>query len=116
MLALYRAALGLRRELGSLGDGSLRWRESPSADLLVFERPAGGAGESAVICVANLGSAGVPLDGLLPDGAELVLTSGRPAAPAEESRPPQRSSPRLVPGDTCVWFTAPAGPDGWTNT
>jgi alpha-glucosidase len=103
-LSLYRAALGLRRRLGALGDGSLRWRESPSPDVLIFERRAAVPGEPAVICVANLGSQSVWIGGALPDGAQLVLTSG------------PLPTPEPVPGDTCDWFTAAAGPDGWTIT
>ena len=37
-LTLYRTALALRRDLGALGDGPLRWLPSPSADVLIFEQ------------------------------------------------------------------------------
>ena len=53
MLALYRAALRLRRELPALGDGELTWLESPQ-DVLAFRR------EPGFIGAVNLGTAPAP--------------------------------------------------------
>ena len=46
-LHLYREALAVRRRLQ--GAETLRWLESPSDEVLVFERPGGW------ICVSNFG-------------------------------------------------------------
>jgi alpha-glucosidase len=102
-LTLYRAALALRRDLGALGDGELRWLPSPSADVLIFERAAQGSDERALICVANLGAETVSVADLLP-----------PVTPVLASGPVPTSG--VVPPDTAVWFTAGAGPTGWTIT
>jgi alpha-glucosidase len=107
-LSLYRSALALRRDLGALGDGQLRWLPSPSPDVLAFERPAKGTDGRAVICVANLGADTVTVADLL-GPATPVLASGPLPAPG------------TVPPDTAVWFTAPApggagSPTGWTIT
>ena len=68
-LELYKAALGLRRELAALGDGALEWLDSP-ADVLAFARPAG-AGGVRFQSWTNLGSEPVAL----PSG-EVLLASG----------------------------------------
>ncbi|MVZ99958.1 DUF3459 domain-containing protein [Actinomadura sp. LD22] len=53
MLALYRAALRLRREHPALGDGPLRWLDGPEGTLsFVREDPATGR---ACACVVNMG-------------------------------------------------------------
>jgi alpha-glucosidase len=103
-LSLYRTALALRRDLGALGDGELRWWSSPAPDVLIFERAAHGPEESALICVANLGSDTVSVADVLPASANPVLASAPLPAPG------------AVPSDAVVWFTAAAGPTGWTIT
>lgn len=65
MLALYRAALALRRQEPALGDGTLQWLPAP-AGAICFARPPG------FVCLVNL-SAG-PLE--LPPGHTLLLASG----------------------------------------
>jgi alpha-glucosidase len=107
-LSLYRAALGLRRDIGALGDGALRWLPSPSADVLIFERPGNGPNDRALICVANLGAESVSVESLLPPVTP-VLASGPVPAPGEVPA-------AEIPADTAVWFTATAGPTGWTIT
>jgi alpha-glucosidase len=83
MLALYRDALRLRRQLPALGDGSLRWLEGPPGSL-VFAR------DPAFVCVVNLSAPPVAL----PEGTGLLLASGPLTAPRE------------VPPDTAVWLTS----------
>src|SRR5262249_46821538 len=71
MLALYRAALGLRRSHPGLGGGELTWRPAePGA--LAFDR------EPGFTCVVNLSDGPVAL----PSGARLLLSS----APLEDGR------------------------------
>jgi len=84
MLALYRAALRLRREWVGAGGGALRWmdRTGPS-DLLDFER---GGGATRVRCVVNLGAVAVSL----PVG-DVLLASG----PLAGDR---------LPPDTAAWI------------
>jgi hypothetical protein len=53
--------------------------------------------------VANLGASTVSVADLLPPVTP-VLASGPVPAPG------------VVPPDTAVWFTATAGPTGWTIT
>ena len=86
MLMLYRNALRLRRELPALGDGQLAWLEA-GPDVLAFRR------EPGFVCVVNLGDkpADVP-EGLLPDGAVVVLASG-----------PMDADGR-IPGAAAVWY------------
>jgi alpha-glucosidase len=85
MLALYRQALRLRRELPALGDGDLAWLPSPP-DVLAFRREPGFA------CVLNLGAA----------------PAEPPARLGVFARPLLASSPLpgdgRVPGDTAVWY------------
>ena len=78
-LSLYRAALGLRRDLG-LGSGELAWRSDPGADALAFDR-------GPVHVTANLGTTVVAL----PPDAEVLLSS-------------DPGSGRDVPPDTTVWW------------
>jgi alpha-glucosidase len=81
MLSLYRAALRLRRAETGLGDGPLRWLDTPD-DVLAFQRT------QAFTCVVNLSDAPVEL----PAHTELLLTSG---PLAEDGR---------LPKDTAVWL------------
>jgi alpha-glucosidase len=91
VLELYRAALRLRRELidrGTLGDGTLRWLDSP-AGTLVFARDGG------FVCAANLGDRPVTL----PRPGELLLAS----EPLES--PSGRSGEQIVlPADIAAWW------------
>jgi len=80
-LALYRAALQLRRSQPGLGDGPMQWLPSPEGTL-VFARGPG------LVCQVNLGEA--PLS--LPPGARLLLASG-----------PLDAQGRL-PTDTAAWL------------
>ena len=93
MLSLYRTALAHRRELASLGAGSMTWIElGPGA--LAFCRHPGFA------CVVNFGSDELPLGPPL-DHATLLLTSW------------ERSGVRTVPSDGAAWLTdlsSPVGP------
>ncbi|NJC72310.1 glycoside hydrolase family 13 protein [Planosporangium thailandense] len=82
MLALYRSALRIRRHHPALGDGTLRWFDSPD-DVLIFSRDPG------FICAVNLGTAPVPL----PAHAGVLLASG----PLDAG---------LLPPDTAVWLAA----------
>jgi alpha-glucosidase len=94
MLALYRAALRLRRTSGALGHGALAWQPSPDG-VLVFDRAALGGTASgdtgpAVRCVVNLSAAPVPL----PSHAAVLLASG----PLGDG---------LLPPDTAAWLRIP---------
>ena len=62
-LALYRAALRIRRQQG-FGDGELRWRSAPDEDALVFDR-------GSLTCAVNLGPGAIPA----PAGQAVVLSS-----------------------------------------
>ncbi|RCG33265.1 DUF3459 domain-containing protein [Sphaerisporangium album] len=83
-LSLYRAALRLRREHPSLGDGTLTWEESPSGTL-AFSR-----GERFV-CAVNTSADAVEL----PSPGRLLLSS----APVAE----QDGVVRLA-ADSCAWW------------
>jgi len=88
--ALYRRALRLRRDLGALGDGELRWHSEPDSAVLVFERP----GAPGVVCAVNLGSeAAAIIDGSLVMDGSLVIASD-PLTPDG-----------LLPPDVAAWFT-----------
>jgi alpha-glucosidase len=87
MLALYRRALTLRRELPALGDGPLEWMDLAD-DVLAFHRPPG------FTCVVNQGGQPVPLPVEITDGPQLLLASG-----------PLAGSTRLPP-DTAAWYGA----------
>jgi alpha-glucosidase len=80
MLELYRAALRLRRDLPALGEGSLRWHETPEG-VLLFSRTPGFA------CVLNL--SGAPFT--LPAHDDVLLSSG----PLDGD---------VLPHDTAVWL------------
>jgi len=82
MLALYRAALAARRAEPALGDGALRWLDSPGPGLLAFARDGG-----ALVCAVNMG--GDPAR--IPAYGELVLASG----PVDGD---------VLPPDTAAWF------------
>jgi len=80
MLELYRAALRLRRDLPALGEGSLRWHESPEG-VLLFSRTPG------FVCALNL--SGAPFT--LPAHNDILLASG----PLDGD---------VLPHDTAVWL------------
>ncbi|KAA2256018.1 glycoside hydrolase family 13 protein [Solihabitans fulvus] len=83
MLALYRAALRLRRAEPGLGDGDgeLRWSASAADGVLAFDRPPG------LRCVVNLSPAPIPL----PANESVLLAS----APLAGDR---------LPPDTAAWL------------
>jgi alpha-glucosidase len=85
MLSLYRKALRIRRSEPSLGDGSLRWLESP-AGVLAFTRG------DEFACVLNLSEFSVDL----PPHQSVLLRSG----PLDDG---------LLPPDTAAWFRLVAG-------
>ena len=64
-LAIYRAALRIRRAQEALGSGKLRWLDGPPG-CLVFARDPG------FVCVINLGATPVPL----PPYREVLIASG----------------------------------------
>jgi alpha-glucosidase len=80
MLELYRAALRARRAQPALGDGTLRWLDSPGS-ALVFARDPG------FCCAVNFSADPLPL----PPHDRVLLASG----PLEGDR---------LPGDTAVWL------------
>ncbi|HYJ68503.1 MAG TPA: glycoside hydrolase family 13 protein [Nocardioidaceae bacterium] len=91
MLALYRSALRLRRELvPGLGD-RVTLVERGAADVFAFARAATRPGESGLVCVVNCGAAAVPVGDL----GEPILTSG----------PGVVSDSALAP-DAAGWFRA----------
>jgi alpha-glucosidase len=81
MLALYKEALRLRRDLRALGGGTLRWLEA-GPDVLAFER------EPSFVCVVNLCSAPVEL----PEHTRVRLTS----TPLQDG---------LLPSDAAAWLS-----------
>jgi alpha-glucosidase len=83
-LELYRSALRLRGSEPALGDGALRWLDSPP-DALFFEREEAG---SRLVCAVNLGADAAPL----PPYDEVLLAS----APLDEDG--------RLPTDTAVWL------------
>ena len=83
MLELVRSALRVRRAEPALGDGTLRWLDSPR-DTLLFAR------DPDIVCAVNLGTA--PLE--LPSAYELLVAS----APLDD--------PRTLPPDTAAWYQA----------
>jgi alpha-glucosidase len=84
-LALYRAALRLRREHPALGRGGMRWLDQPGhPDVLCFAR------EPGFVLAVNLGAAPVPL----PPHREILLAS----APLPGSD---------LPPDTAAWLSVP---------
>jgi alpha-glucosidase len=83
ILELYRTALRLRHDHQALGDGPLRWLESPE-DTLLFARDPG------FICAVNISARPMPL----PDGTDLLLASGPLTAGG------------AIPPDIAVWLTS----------
>ncbi len=83
MLALYRAALELRRQHPALGDGTLDWCEPHRPGVLEFTRAPG------FRCVVNL--SGDPIE--LPAGANVLLSSVAVAG-------------GLLPPDAAAWLEA----------
>jgi alpha-glucosidase len=83
--SMYASALRLRRELGALGDGPLRWLSVPGDDLLVFERP--GVDGATVICALNFGPTGAPVPYGVPVLASRAL-----------------AEPGVLPPDTAAWW------------
>ncbi|HZN16763.1 MAG TPA: glycoside hydrolase family 13 protein [Micromonosporaceae bacterium] len=81
-LELYRHALRLRREHPALREGSLRWLEPPSADVLVFARDPG------LVCAVNLGAEPVTL----PEYGDLLCASTEVTG-------------RVLPPDTAAWWS-----------
>jgi len=81
MLALYRAALSIRRRHPALGDGTLAWDEAAPEGALSFAR------EPGFRCVVNLSAQAIAL----PAHRELLLAS----APLDGDR---------LPADTAVWL------------
>jgi alpha-glucosidase len=81
-LSLYRAALRIRRRHPALGDGRLRWVDTP-AHVLCFDRDPG------FRCVVNFGAA--PTE--LPPHTEVLLTS---VAVADGAK---------LPGDATAWLS-----------
>ena len=76
MLALYRAALRIRRQTAALGDGTLEWLPS-EPDVLVFTRGDG------FVNVTNL--SGRPID--LPEHEDLLLSSTELVGPTGRLAP-----------------------------
>lgn len=64
MLALYRAALRIRRSQGGLGDGRLNWLDAPDG-ALAFAR------DDGFVCIANLSPRAIDL----PEHEEILLSS-----------------------------------------
>jgi alpha-glucosidase len=84
MLALYRAALALRRDRPELGDGTMTWIDT-DGDLLAFRRDPG------FVCVVNVGDEAAAPPDAVRDGA-LLLAS-------DELLPDGR-----LPGATSAWY------------
>jgi alpha-glucosidase len=84
ILTLYREALRQRRLNPALGEGTLRWLESPDGVLLFGREP-------GFVCAVNLAGSPVPA----PAGARLLLASG-PLTEQDE-----------IPPDTAAWFSFP---------
>jgi alpha-glucosidase len=84
MLALYRAALALRRDRPELGDGTMSWIDT-AGEVLAFRRDPG------FVCVVNVGEEPVAPPDAVRDGA-LLLSSD-----------PLEADGRL-PGTTSAWY------------
>jgi alpha-glucosidase len=84
MLALYRAALELRRDRPELGDGTLTWIDTPG-ELLAFRRDPG------LVCVVNAGDEPAAPPDAVRAGA-LLLSSDPLAADGR------------LPGTTSAWY------------
>jgi alpha-glucosidase len=85
-LELYRSALALRRAEPAFGDGPMRWLDAPSG-VLAFDRYDETTG-SRMVCVANLGTAPVPVSAY----GDVVLASSPLAADG------------ALPPDTAAWL------------
>ena len=81
MLALYRRALALRRKTEALGDGALRWLDSPEG-VLAFARDPGFA------CLVNI-------------SAHARTAAGGGGAARQRAA----DGGRLLPPDTAAWLT-----------
>jgi len=88
ILALYRAALRVRRAHPALGDGTLRWLDAPDG-VLLFARDPG------FMCVVNISDAPIPM----PEG-EQMLASG------------PLTDRGALPTDTAVWLSVDLSPSG----
>jgi alpha-glucosidase len=84
VLALYRAALALRRDRPELGDGTMTWIDTGD-DLLAFRRDPG------FVCVVNVGEEPAPAPDAVRDGALLL------------SSVPLEADGRL-PGTASAWY------------
>jgi alpha-glucosidase len=80
MLALYRAALAMRRSTSALGDGDLDWHPAPTGVLAFSRGP-------SFVCVVNLSNQPVAL----PVDGSVVLCSGDMES-------------GLLPTDTAAWL------------
>jgi alpha-glucosidase len=104
MWSLYRDALGLRRALDALGDGSLEWIDA-GRDVLALRRP------PDVACVVNLGDDPVALDAVVGERATVLLASGEVA---------ERDGSLVLSTDDAAWLrlgragadAGDAAPDG----
>jgi alpha-glucosidase len=89
MLALYQAALELRRDRVELGDGTMAWIDTDgsgeSSGVLAFRRDPG------FVCVVNVGGEPVAPPDAVRDGA--LLLSSDPLLP--DGR---------LPGTTSAWY------------
>ncbi|MFT7837954.1 alpha-amylase family glycosyl hydrolase [Saccharothrix sp. BKS2] len=91
VLALYRAALALRRSEPALRDEDFAWLDH-GEDVIAFTR-------GDVVCVVNLGSAPVPL----PDHHEVLLTSAD--LDTDPSADPSATHlPSHLPADAAAWL------------
>jgi alpha-glucosidase len=88
MLELYRAALRIRRRHPALGDGTLRWLDTPP-DVLAFGRDPG------FLCLVNLSTQPIRV----PAGAQVLVASSPLAAG------------RALPTDAAAWLAWSAKPD-----
>ncbi len=88
MLNLYRAALRIRRE--ALGDGRLTWHDTP-AGTLAFTR------DDSFMCLANMTSRWIEVDGSSMEGARLLLASSEPVVSGDVIR--------LAP-DSATWWAS----------
>jgi alpha-glucosidase len=85
MLALYRAALRIRRRHPALGTSTMNWLSSP-ANTLAFERGPG------FVCVVNLDSLPITFP-----ARHAVLCASGPVQPTDAGL--------VVPADTAAWLT-----------
>ncbi|HEX5204339.1 MAG TPA: glycoside hydrolase family 13 protein [Actinoplanes sp.] len=84
-LTMYRDALALRRKVLA-GAGRLIWRDSPSPDVLAFDRG------DAFRCLVNMGGSAARLDA----PGELLIASGPVTV---------ENGTVLIPPDTAVWWS-----------